>query len=82
MSNRAIVLGFLFEERGLRVVEAWFQLGNVRAAGAAKKMGFKVTVRVREGTIMYGKFHDTLGLDMLREEYYESRGKRTRQGVP
>jgi RimJ/RimL family protein N-acetyltransferase len=50
----------------------------VRAVGAAKKLGFKVSVRVREGTIMYGQLHDTLCLDMLREEYYESRGKEDR----
>jgi RimJ/RimL family protein N-acetyltransferase len=75
-----IVLEFLFEERGLQVVDAWSQSGNVRAVGAAEKMGFKVSVRVREGTIMYGKLHDTLGLDMLREEYYESRGKEDRIG--
>ncbi len=70
-----IVLEFLFEERGLQVIWAWSQSGNVRAVGAAEKLGFKVSVRVREGTIMYGQLHDTLCLDMLREEYYESRGK-------
>ena len=73
-----IVLEFLFEERGLQVIWAWSQSGNVRAVGAAEKMGFKVSVRVREGTIMYGKLHDTLCLDMLREEYYESQGKEDR----
>ncbi|MCK5290430.1 MAG: GNAT family N-acetyltransferase [Thermoplasmata archaeon] len=75
-----IVLEFLFEERGLKVVSAWSQSGNVRAVGAAEKMGFKVSVRVREGTIMYGQLHDTLCLDMLREEYYESRGKEDKIG--
>lgn len=75
-----IVLEFLFEERGLQVAWAWSQSGNVRAVGAAEKLGFKVSVRVREGTIMYGQLHDTLGLDMLREEYYESRGKEDRIG--
>jgi RimJ/RimL family protein N-acetyltransferase len=70
-----ILLEFLFEERGLQVVWAWSQSGNVRAVGAAKKMGFKIGARVREGTIMYGQLHDTVELDMLREEYYESRGK-------
>lgn len=73
-----ILLEFLFEERGLQVVWAWSQSGNVRAVGAAEKMGFKVSARVREGTIMYGELHDTIELDMLREEYYESRGKEDR----
>jgi RimJ/RimL family protein N-acetyltransferase len=75
-----ILLEFLFEERGLQVVWAWSQAGNVRAVGATEKLGFKVSVRVREGTIMYGQLHDTLGIDMLREEYYESRGKEDKIG--
>ncbi len=43
-------------------------------------MGFTVSARVREGTIMYGELHDTVELDMLREEYYESRGREDRIG--
>jgi RimJ/RimL family protein N-acetyltransferase len=73
-----ILLEFLFEERGLQVVWAWSQSGNARAIGAAEKMGFKVSARVREGAIMYGELHDIVEIDMLREEYYESRGKENR----
>lgn len=70
-----ILLEFLFEERGLQVIWAWTQAGNKAAVKAGQKLGFKVSARVREGTIMYGEIHDTLQMDMLREEYYESRGK-------
>lgn len=73
-----ILLEFLFEERGLQVVWAWSQSGNVRAIGAAEKMGFKASARVREGAVMYGELHDIVEIDMLREEYYESRGKEDR----
>ncbi|MCK4443801.1 MAG: GNAT family N-acetyltransferase [Thermoplasmata archaeon] len=73
-----LLLEFLFEERGLQVIWAWTQAGNKAAMKAGQKLGFKVSTRVREGTIMYGEIHDTLLMDMLREEYYESRGKEDR----
>lgn len=69
-----ILLQFLFEERGLLVVRAWTQSGNMRAVKGAEKLGFKKSARIRESAIIEGQLHDTLMMDLLREEYYESRG--------
>jgi len=69
-----LLLRFLYEERGLQVVRLWTQSGNMRAVNAAKKVGFKISARMRESNIIKGEVFDTLFMDMLREEYYESRG--------
>jgi len=68
-----ILLGFLFEERGLHVVRIWTQSGNLRAVSLAEKMGFKTSACLRESAIINGKLYDTLLMDLLREEYYESK---------
>ncbi|TET91355.1 MAG: N-acetyltransferase [Methanomassiliicoccales archaeon] len=70
-----LLLEFLFEERGLQVVSGWTLSGNKRAVGAAKKLGFERSARVREGAMIGGRVHDTVLMDMIREEYFESRGK-------
>lgn len=68
-----LVLEFLFVERGLQVVRLWTNSWNVRAVGLAKKLGFRDSIRLREEVVMGGKLYDALMMDMLREEYYESR---------
>ena len=75
MEAHEILLEFLFEERGIQVVRLWTQAGGERAVKAAEKIGFKIQARSREGSIIGGKLVDGLYMDMLREEYYESRGK-------
>ncbi|MFQ5910847.1 MAG: GNAT family N-acetyltransferase [Thermoplasmata archaeon] len=69
-----LLLQFLFEERGLLVVRAWTQSGNKRAVKMLEKLGFKKSARVRESAIIEGQVFDTLQMDILREEYFESRG--------
>ena len=69
-----LLLQFLFEERGVLVVRAWTQSGNKRAVKGAEKAGFTKSARMRQSAILEGQVHDTLMMDMLREEYYESRG--------
>ncbi len=76
-----VMFEFLFEERGLQVIWLWTQSGNKRAVRAAEKLGFRISARVREGAVMNGQVHDTLLMDMTREEYYESRGKEDRMKV-
>lgn len=74
MEAMELLLRFLFEERGLLVVRAWTQSGNKRAVKMSEKLGFKKSARIRESAILEGQVHDTLQMDILREEYYESRG--------
>jgi len=68
-----LVIRFLFEERGLQVVNLWTTSWNVRMVGLARKLGFKIAVREREGRWLGGSIYDGLFLDMIREEYYASR---------
>lgn len=65
-----VLLKFLFEELGLRVVRLWTHSGNVRAIGSAQKLGFVLSGRQREAIFKGGQFFDNVVMDMLREEYY------------
>ena len=65
-----MLLEFLFQELGLRVVRLYTQSGNPRAVKLAEKSGFEVSVRQREAIFKNGELYDNLVMDMLREEYY------------
>lgn len=65
-----LVLRFLFEELGLRVVRLWTQSGNPRAVGSAEKLGFRTAVRHRQAIFKGGEYHDNLAMDLLRKEWY------------
>jgi RimJ/RimL family protein N-acetyltransferase len=65
-----VLLKFLFEELGLRVVRLWTHSGNPRAVKLAEKSGFKVSLRMREAIWKSGQLLDNLNMDLLREEYY------------
>jgi RimJ/RimL family protein N-acetyltransferase len=65
-----ILMRFLFEEQGVRVVRLWTHTGNPRAIGSAEKLGFKLSYRQRESIFKGGKLYDNVGMDILREEYY------------
>jgi len=69
-----LVIRFLFEERGLRVVNLWTTSWNVRMVGLARKLGFKIAMHERESRWLGGAIYDGLFMDMLREEYYAARG--------
>ena len=69
-----LILEFLFVERGIHIIRLWTQTGFPWAQRAAEKLGFKAMVRFRENTIIDGKIVDSIYMDMLREEYFESRG--------
>lgn len=77
-----LILEFLFVERGLRVVRLWTQTGFPWARKSAERLGFRVMVRMRENTIIDGKPCDTLYMDMLRSEYFASRGLQDAAGEP
>ena len=64
-----LVMRFLFDERGLQVVSLWTLSDMVRMIGLAEKLGFSVSARLRESAIIGGEVHDTIVMDILREEY-------------
>ncbi|MGD2155319.1 MAG: GNAT family protein [Anaerolineales bacterium] len=68
--TQEVLLAFLFQELGLRVVRLWTHSGNPRAVGLAEKSGFKVSVRQRQSIFKGGQLYDNLMMDLLREEYY------------
>ena len=77
-----LLLHFLFVERNIAVVRLWTQPGFPWAQKAAEKLGFKVSVRFRENTIIDGKVVDSLCMDMLREEYFQDRQLEDKAGKP
>ncbi len=68
-----MVMRFLFEERGLYLVNLWTTSWNVRMVGLAEKLGFRIAIRERESRTLEGSIFDGLFMDILREEYYETR---------
>lgn len=71
LETQELLIRFLFEEMGVRVIRLWTQSGNPRAMGLAEKSGFKVSLRRREAIFKDGKLYDNIGMDILREEYYD-----------
>jgi RimJ/RimL family protein N-acetyltransferase len=65
-----ILLRFLFEELGLRVVRLWTNSGNPAAVRLAGRSGFQISGRGREAVFRRGRYYDSLAMDLLREEYY------------
>jgi RimJ/RimL family protein N-acetyltransferase len=65
-----VLLRFLFEELGLRVVRLFTHSGNPRAVKLAERAGFRVSLRQRESIFKGGARYDNLMMDLLREEYY------------
>jgi RimJ/RimL family protein N-acetyltransferase len=65
-----LLLRFLFEELGLKVVRLWTQSGNGRAVGSAEKLGFAVAARHRQAIFKGGEYHDNIAMDLLRQEWY------------
>jgi len=70
LDAQEVLLRFLFQELGVRVVRLWTHSGNPRAAELAKKSGFQLSARTRQAIFKGGRLHDNLILDLLREEYF------------
>ena len=66
-----VLLRFLFEELGVRVVRLWTTGSNEKAIALARRSGFRDAARLREAIIRRGKLTDNVMMDLLREEYYE-----------
>jgi len=65
-----VLLAFLYQELGLRVVRLYTHSGNPQAVKLAQKSGFSVSVRQREAIFKDGELYDNLVMDLLREEYF------------
>jgi RimJ/RimL family protein N-acetyltransferase len=65
-----VLLSFLFQELGLRVVRLFTHSGNPRAMRLAGKSGFRVSMRQRQAVFKNGQLFDNLMMDLLREEYF------------
>ena len=71
LESQELILKFLFQELGLRVVRLWTTSNNVGAMKIAEKSGFKIAVRQIEAAFKAGQLADNINMDLLREEYYE-----------
>lgn len=65
-----VLLRFMFEELGLRVVRLYTQTENERAVAAFRKLGFQESVRTPGAIFKAGRRADNLMMDLLREEWY------------
>lgn len=65
-----LVLWMLFVRMGLRVARLWTESSNVRAVGAARKLGFQPSVRLRNSVFREGAYAEGLMMDVLREEWF------------
>ena len=70
LDTQEVLLSFLFDELGVRVVRLWTHSGNPRAVGLAEKSGFQESYRRRESIYKSGQLLENLQMDLLREEYY------------
>lgn len=70
LDAQEVLLKFLFEELGLRVVRMYTHSGNPAMIELALKSGFRIATRQREAVFKGGRLFDNLTLDVLREEYY------------
>jgi RimJ/RimL family protein N-acetyltransferase len=68
--SQEVLLEFMFQELGLRVVRLYTHSGNERAVRLAEKSGFRVSSRQRQSIFKDGERYDNLIMDLLREEYY------------
>lgn len=71
LDAQEVLLKFLFEQLGLRVVRLFTHSGNKPAIKLALKSGFSVSARQRQAVFKDGKLYDNNLMDILREEYYE-----------
>ncbi len=64
------LLGFLFDELGLREAHLWTHSGIPKAIGLAQRSGFAVCIRLRESVFKNGRLLDAVIMSLLREDYY------------
>jgi RimJ/RimL family protein N-acetyltransferase len=62
-----------FEQLNLRRVAWWTFAENAASLGLARKMGFKEECRVRDSVFFDNRYHDSVGLGLLKTEYEPAR---------
>jgi RimJ/RimL family protein N-acetyltransferase len=72
-----LLLGFMFEELGLRIVRLWTHSLNHRAIALAEKLGFQTTVQFRNSIYRDGQLGGSMVMDITRQEFYATRYDRT-----
>jgi len=65
-----VLLGFLFDELGLREVHLWTHSGIPKAIALAGRSGFVECIRLRESVFKNGRLLDGVVMSLLREDYY------------
>lgn len=68
------LIGFAFRTLGLQTVQIRYVDGNERAAHLYPKLGFKQAGRLRSLHYLRGEFHDSVLLDMTRDDFERSQG--------
>ena len=64
-----LLLNVAFEQLNLHRVSWWTFAENAASLGLARKMGFKEECRVRDSVFFDNRYHDSVGLGLLRDEY-------------
>jgi RimJ/RimL family protein N-acetyltransferase len=65
-----VLLGFLFDELGLREVHLWTHSGISKAIALAGRSGFVECIRLRESVFKNGRLLDGVVMSLLREDYF------------
>lgn len=68
-----LLLKEAFEQLNLHRVAWWTFAENTASLGLARKMGFKEECRMRESVFFDNRYHDSIGLGLLRSEYETTR---------
>lgn len=68
-----LLLRFMFDELGLRVVRIWTHSLNPRAIALAEKLGFQATARFRRSIYRNGQLGGSVVMDITRQEFYALR---------
>lgn len=67
-----LLLRFMFDELGLRVIRLWTHSLNPRAIALAEKLGFREMARFRNSIYRNGRLGGSVVMDITRQEFYES----------
>lgn len=68
-----LLLRFMFDELGLRVIRIYTHSLNPRAIALAKKLGFQETARFRRSIYRNGQLGGSVVMDITRQEFYARR---------
>lgn len=68
-----LLLSEAFEQLNLHKVVWWTFAENSASLGLARKMGFREECRVRDSVFFDNKWHDSIGLGLLKSEYDTAR---------